>query len=150
MHDTTLDPLASPLRRPRIVRALAGTLGVLVLLAAVILGAPISAPIVEGTTKGLGIVALFWLMRGEFDNVRDEVDQAVTAEEFAAIRADQLFRTRRIDARAPRVSAAPVDTRNELAFRKRRLRDRGFDPATDGLIVQRREQIATLRHRLPG
>ena len=39
--------------------------------AALMIGAPLSAPIVEETTKGLGIVLLFWLMRGEFDNVRD-------------------------------------------------------------------------------
>ena len=35
------------------------------------IGAPLSAPIVEETTKGIGIVLLFWLLRGEFDNVRD-------------------------------------------------------------------------------
>ncbi len=39
--------------------------------AAMMIGAPLSAPIVEETTKGIGIVLLFWLLRGEFDNVRD-------------------------------------------------------------------------------
>ena len=39
--------------------------------AALMIGAPLSAPIVEETTKGIGIVLLFWLLRGEFDNVRD-------------------------------------------------------------------------------
>ena len=38
---------------------------------AMMIGAPLSAPIVEETTKGIGIVLLFWLLRGEFDNVRD-------------------------------------------------------------------------------
>ena len=35
------------------------------------IGAPLAAPIVEETLKGIGIVLLFWLVRGEFDNVRD-------------------------------------------------------------------------------
>jgi hypothetical protein len=39
--------------------------------AAMMIGAPLSAPIVEESTKGIGIVLLFWLLRGEFDNVRD-------------------------------------------------------------------------------
>ena len=39
--------------------------------AALMIGAPLSAPLVEETAKGIGIVLLFWLMRAEFDNVRD-------------------------------------------------------------------------------
>ena len=33
--------------------------------------APISAPIVEEIAKALGVVLLFWLLRPEFDNMRD-------------------------------------------------------------------------------
>ena len=39
--------------------------------AALMIGAPLAAPIVEETAKGLGIVLLFWLARCDFDNVRD-------------------------------------------------------------------------------
>src|SRR4026207_528971 len=39
--------------------------------AALMIGAPIAAPLVEETTKGLGLLLLFWLARSEFDNVRD-------------------------------------------------------------------------------
>jgi protease PrsW len=39
--------------------------------AAVLLAAPISAPIVEETAKALGVVVVFWLLRAEFDNMRD-------------------------------------------------------------------------------
>ena len=39
--------------------------------AALMIGAPIAAPLVEETTKGLGLLLLFWLVRSEFDNVRD-------------------------------------------------------------------------------
>ncbi len=83
------------------------------------------------------------------EELADEVGRSVTPAEFSAIRSDRLLRTRRIDGRAPRVSAALVDAQNELAFRKRRLRDRGFDPALDAVAAQRREQIAALRLRLP-
>jgi RsiW-degrading membrane proteinase PrsW (M82 family) len=37
------------------------------------LAAPISAPIVEETTKALGVLVLFWLLRAEFDNMRDGI-----------------------------------------------------------------------------
>lgn len=39
--------------------------------AALLIGAPIAGPLVEEVTKGLGVVALFLLLRAEFDNVRD-------------------------------------------------------------------------------
>jgi protease PrsW len=39
--------------------------------AALMIGAPIAGPLVEEVTKGLGVVALFLLLRAEFDNVRD-------------------------------------------------------------------------------
>lgn len=83
------------------------------------------------------------------EELADEIDRSVTAAEYAAIRADRVLRTRRIDSRAPRVSAAIVNAQNELAFRKRRLRHRGFDPRLDSLLEQRRLQIAALRNRLP-
>jgi MFS family permease len=38
---------------------------------AVLVGAPLAAPLVEETTKALGVVLLFLLLRAEFDNVRD-------------------------------------------------------------------------------
>jgi RsiW-degrading membrane proteinase PrsW (M82 family) len=39
--------------------------------AALMIGAPIAGPLVEEVTKGLGVLALFLLLRAEFDNVRD-------------------------------------------------------------------------------
>jgi RsiW-degrading membrane proteinase PrsW (M82 family) len=39
--------------------------------AVTLLAAPISAPIVEETAKALGVLALWWLLRAEFDNMRD-------------------------------------------------------------------------------
>jgi protease PrsW len=84
------------------------------------------------------------------EELETEVGRSITAEELAAIRADRTFRTRRIDPRHERISAALVNSQNELAFRKRRLRDRGFDPTLDGVLEQRRAQIAALRQKLSG
>ena len=39
--------------------------------AAIMLTAPISAPVVEELAKALGVLLLFWLLRAEFDNMRD-------------------------------------------------------------------------------
>jgi RsiW-degrading membrane proteinase PrsW (M82 family) len=41
--------------------------------AALLLAAPISAPIVEEITKALGVLLIFWLLRAEFDNMRDGI-----------------------------------------------------------------------------
>jgi len=39
--------------------------------AGLLLGAPIAGPLVEEITKGIGIILLFFLLRAEFDNMRD-------------------------------------------------------------------------------
>jgi protease PrsW len=39
--------------------------------AAMLLSAPISAPLVEEIAKALGVLAIFWLLRAEFDSMRD-------------------------------------------------------------------------------
>jgi RsiW-degrading membrane proteinase PrsW (M82 family) len=39
--------------------------------ASMMLAAPISAPIAEEVAKGLGVLLIFWLLRAEFDNMRD-------------------------------------------------------------------------------
>jgi protease PrsW len=38
-----------------------------------LLGAPLAAPLVEEMTKGLGLLLLFFLLRAEFDNMRDGI-----------------------------------------------------------------------------
>jgi RsiW-degrading membrane proteinase PrsW (M82 family) len=84
------------------------------------------------------------------EELRDEIGRSVTAEEYAEIGRDRMLRTRRIDSRRPKVSAALVNAQNELAFRKRRLRNRGYDPADDALLEERRTQINALRRRMIG
>jgi RsiW-degrading membrane proteinase PrsW (M82 family) len=41
--------------------------------AAMMLAAPISAPIAEETAKAVGVLLIFWLLRPEFDNMRDGI-----------------------------------------------------------------------------
>ncbi|MCU0977492.1 MAG: PrsW family intramembrane metalloprotease [Steroidobacteraceae bacterium] len=103
-------------------------------------------------------ILLAWIIRRsgrwEREVIREEltaeVGRSVTPEEFAAVERDASFRTRRIGAPDRAASAALVNAQNELAFRKRRLRDRGFDPEQDPVVAQRREEIASLRNRLQG
>ena len=82
------------------------------------------------------------------EELADEVGRCVTPQEYAAVQSDRVYRTRRIDGRNRQASCALVNAQNELAFRKRRLRDRGFDPAADPVVAQWRSQIAELRQRL--
>jgi RsiW-degrading membrane proteinase PrsW (M82 family) len=104
------------------------------------------------------VVLLVWIIRRSgkaerrviCEELADEVGQCVTPAEYAAMQADRVYRTRRIDGSRRDVSAALVNTQNEVAFRKRRLRDRGFDPAADPVVAALRTQIAALRERLKG
>jgi RsiW-degrading membrane proteinase PrsW (M82 family) len=103
-------------------------------------------------------VLLAWILRRsgrwEREVIREELaaelGRSVTAEELAAVGRDSAFRTRRIQAADRMASAALVNAQNELAFRKRRLRDRGFDPEQDPVVARRRDEIASLRDRLQG
>jgi RsiW-degrading membrane proteinase PrsW (M82 family) len=99
---------------------------------------------------------LVWIIRrsGRWERavirteLADEVGRSLTPAEFEAVDRDRTFRTRRIEARNRAVSAALVMAQNELAFRKRRLKDRGFDPEQDPVVARRRMEIAALRERL--
>jgi RsiW-degrading membrane proteinase PrsW (M82 family) len=79
------------------------------------------------------------------EELADEVGRSVTPEEYQAVLADRVYRTRRIEARDRAASAALVNAQHELAFRKRRLRDRHLDPDADPRVAERRAQIARLR-----
>jgi RsiW-degrading membrane proteinase PrsW (M82 family) len=102
------------------------------------------------------VLLLVWILRRSGDAERavlrdelaSEVGRSVTSEEYAAILADRRFRTRRLQARRRDVAAALVNAQNELAFRKRRLRDRGFDPGPDPVAARYRDEIDALRRRL--
>jgi RsiW-degrading membrane proteinase PrsW (M82 family) len=100
---------------------------------------------------------LAWILRRSgkaerrviLEELREEVGRSVSPDEFRTIEADRAWRTRRIDGRSPAASAALVNAQNELAFRKRRLRDRGLAVEGDPVVDQRRTQIAALRERMP-
>ncbi|HEX7373477.1 MAG TPA: PrsW family intramembrane metalloprotease, partial [Steroidobacteraceae bacterium] len=102
------------------------------------------------------VVLLAWIIRRSgkaerrviCDEMTDEIGECVTPAEYAAMQADRIYHTRRIDGSNRSVSSALVNAQNELAFRKRRLRDRGYDPASDPVVAALRSQIAALRPRL--
>jgi RsiW-degrading membrane proteinase PrsW (M82 family) len=70
---------------------------------------------------------------------------SVLDDERAAIAADGIFRTRRIQALQRRTSSALVRLQHELAFRKHRVRAGGGDPERDPLVARWREEIRRLR-----
>jgi len=86
-----------------------------------------------------------WERRVIREELADEVGRSVTRGEYGDILRDRAFRTRRIDALHPAVSAALVNAQHELAFRKRRARDEGRDPDADPLVLAWRDEIRMLR-----
>jgi RsiW-degrading membrane proteinase PrsW (M82 family) len=95
------------------------------------------------------LVALRWSGKWERRVIKEqlasEIGRAVTAEEFADIQRDGIFRTRRIKSFDRRRSAALVNAQHELAFRKRAVLADGGDPETDWLAVGWRREIVALR-----
>ena len=75
----------------------------------------------------------------------DELGKTVTPEDYAAIKTDRLFKTRRIPGYSRRTSAAIVKAQNELAFRKWRVKQLGQSPDTDQLVASWREELSRLR-----
>ena len=85
-----------------------------------------------------------WERRVIREELAQEVGRTVSRNEYGEIAGDRMLRTRRIDPVRPRASAALVNAQHELAFRKRRVRDRGEDPDLDRLVARWREEIRRL------
>ena len=77
-----------------------------------------------------------------------ELGSSVTEREYEGIVADERYQTRRIDKQNRTVSSALVNAQNELAIRRRRLKDRGFDPESDPIVARWRAEIAGIRRHL--
>jgi protease PrsW len=85
-----------------------------------------------------------WERRVIREELGTEPGDVVSAPEYDDIVHDMALRTRRMDRMDPRIAAALVNTQNELAFRKRWLREAGTDPASDTAAAHLREQIRRL------
>ena len=86
-----------------------------------------------------------WERRVIEEQLASEVGGAVTPGEFAEIRRDGIFRTRRLKRGDRRRSAALVNAQHELAFRKQAVTADGGDPESDELVASWRREIADLR-----
>ena len=86
-----------------------------------------------------------WERRVIEEQLASEVGGAVTPEEFAEIRRDGIFRTRRLKGVDRRRSAALVNAQHELAFRKQAIVAEGGNPESDELVASWRSEIADLR-----
>jgi RsiW-degrading membrane proteinase PrsW (M82 family) len=86
-----------------------------------------------------------WERRVIREELASEVGRAVTSGEYEDIVQDRILRTRRVSGMQRRVSSALVNAQNELAFRKRRVRENGEDPERDHLANRWREEIRRVR-----
>ncbi len=102
------------------------------------------------------VLLLAWVIRrsGHWERevigeeLRSELGRSITDQEYQGVIADRRYRTRRIEGANRAAAEAIVRAQNELAIRKRRLADRGFDPESDPIVAGRRAEIAELRKRL--
>ncbi len=102
------------------------------------------------------VLLLAWIIRrsGHWERevigeeLRSELGRSITDQEYQGVIADRRYRTRRIAGANREAAEAIVRAQNELAIRKRRLADRGFDPESDPIVAGRRAEIAELRKRL--
>ncbi len=85
-----------------------------------------------------------WERRVIREELSTEPGDVVSASEHDEIIRDMALRTRRMDRMDPHTAAALVNAQNELAFRKRRLREAGKDPTSDAIADQLREHIRRL------
>lgn len=104
----------------------------------------------------LPFVALAWWLlarSGDWERavIREElgpeIGTSLSSREYEAVLLDRRWRTRRIDVAHRAASKLLVNAQNELAFRKRRVRDRGGDPDSDPGVRAWRAAIAETRAR---
>jgi RsiW-degrading membrane proteinase PrsW (M82 family) len=102
------------------------------------------------------VAIAWWLLRRSGDweravireELATEIGAGISSAEYEAVLLDRRWRTRRIDRRPHAASKRLVNAQNELAFRKRRVRDRGGDPEADPGVAAWRAAIAEARSRL--
>jgi RsiW-degrading membrane proteinase PrsW (M82 family) len=86
-----------------------------------------------------------WERRVIREELSGEVGDAVSAGEYRDIAGDKAIRTVRLDHLPRGIAQDLVNLQNELAFRKRWLRDEGLDASLDPVAAELRERIRRLR-----
>lgn len=91
-----------------------------------------------------------WERRVIREELQDEDAAIITAEETQRTIHDHVFGTRRIPGLSRRQMQSLIRAQNELAFRKRRVRQTGIDPDQDTIVHYWRDVIRRLRTRSAG
>jgi RsiW-degrading membrane proteinase PrsW (M82 family) len=86
-----------------------------------------------------------WERRVIREELSAEVGGAVSAGEYRDIAHDAPLRTGRVDRLPAETASDLVEAQNELAFRKRWVRDHGADPERDPVVEEWRRRIQGLR-----
>lgn len=89
-----------------------------------------------------------WERRVIREELATEIGETITESEYETVLLDRRWRTRRIGRVDRAASRVLVNAQNELAFRKRRVRDRGGDPSVDPGVERWRRAIAAARGRI--
>ncbi|MEO0405738.1 MAG: PrsW family intramembrane metalloprotease [Cyanobacteria bacterium P01_A01_bin.135] len=79
------------------------------------------------------------------EGLADEGEPVVTPEEYDAVKADRILRTRQVRGVDKRTAAAIARAQDELALRKWRLKHNGQSVNDDPLVASWREELAKLR-----
>jgi hypothetical protein len=86
-----------------------------------------------------------WERRVIREELSAEVGGAVSAGEYQDIAHDPALRTQRVGRLPAQTASEMVEAQNELAFRKRWLREHGADPESDPVVQEWRRRIQGLR-----
>ncbi|MCU0544224.1 MAG: PrsW family intramembrane metalloprotease [Oscillatoriaceae cyanobacterium Prado104] len=87
-----------------------------------------------------------WERQVIVEALADEVEPAITPEEYQAVKGDRIFRTRHIQDTDRRTSGAIVRAQNKLAIRKWRVKQMGQAADKDPIVASWRDELVRLRN----
>jgi hypothetical protein len=93
----------------------------------------------------LVVVSGYWELDVCRQELADEMNVAITPQEYELLMKESLFKLRRVPGVSRRQSSRLVRAQNELAFRRHDVRRVGGDPMSDSLVEQWRTRVGLLR-----